>query len=131
MALDVSLFKDFIELNKEKKELESQLDKIKKQMTGMQDFLTDSLLENSMTKITVGDRTVYVAEQLWASVSNKERAIEILEETGYGDYIKPTYNVQQLSRLLRDLKEQEELPPKEFEGIIDPLIKTNLKVVKA
>ena len=131
MSLQTEEFKTYILLNEEKKELKAALEKVDKKLAAMQGSLTSNLLENDMSKITIGDRTVYVSEQLWASVSDKSRAIEILEETGYGDYIKPSYSIQQLSRLLRDFKEQDELIPKEFEGIIDPLVKTNLKVVKA
>ena len=131
MSLQTEDFQKYIDLNKEKKELKKALGIIDKRLSAMQGALTSNLLENDMSKITIGDRTVYISEQLWASVTNKANAIKILQETGYEDYVTPNYNIQQLSRLLRDFRDQEELIPSEFEGIIEPVVKTNLNVIKA
>ena len=84
-----------------------------------------------MNKLTIGNRTVYINQTTWAKISDKEEAIRILEQEGYGDYIKPTYNSQQVSRLLRDFEENEQPIPSSFKGIIDPVIKTSLNVIKA
>lgn len=128
--LNVDAYKDYITLNNLKKEKEEELEKLKKQITDIERNLIDNLVDNNMTKLTVDNRTVYIHSQIWAKIPDKEKAIEVLIKEGYGDYIKPTYNSHQVSRLLRDLDENEQPIPTSFLGIIEPITKISLNIIK-
>lgn len=129
--LNVQEYQEYISLNETKKIKEKELEEIKKQIADKERLLVENLVNNNMNKLTIGNRTVYINQTTWAKISDKEEAIKILEQEGYGDYIKPTYNSQQVSRLLRDFEENEQPIPSSFKGIIDPVIKTSLNVIKA
>lgn len=129
--LNVQEYQEYISLNETKKIKEKELEEVKKQIADKERLLVENLVNNNMNKLTIGNRTVYINQTTWAKISDKEEAIKILEQEGYGDYIKPTYNSQQVSRLLRDFEENEQPIPSSFKGIIDPVIKTSLNVIKA
>lgn len=129
--LNVQEYQEYISLNETKKIKEKELEEIKKQIADKERLLVENLVNNNMNKLTIGNRTVYINQTTWAKISDKEEAIKILEQEGYGDYIKPTYNSQQVSRLLRDFEENEQPIPSSFKGIIDPVIKTSLNAIKA
>ena len=129
--LNVQEYQEYISLNETKKIKEKELEEIKKQIADKERLLVENLVNNNMNKLTIGNRTVYINQTTWAKISDKEEAIKILEQEGYGDYIKPTYNSQQVSRLLRDFEENEQPIPASFKGVIDPVIKTSLNVIKA
>ena len=129
--LNIQEYQEYISLNETKKIKEKELEEIKKQIADKERLLVENLVNNNMSKLTIGNRTVYINQTTWAKISDKEEAIKILEQEGYGDYIKPTYNSQQVSRLLRDFEENEQPIPSSFKGIIDPVIKTSLNVIKA
>jgi hypothetical protein len=131
MSLLIDDYKKFIELDKKKKQLKSELKEVEKNLQSLESILTDNLLNNDISKFTIGDRTVYITKQIWASVSDQYKAVKLLKQAGYGDYVQEKYNANQLSRLLRDLDEQEVDIPSEFKGVIEPLVKTSLRVVKA
>ena len=129
--LNVQEYQEYISLNETKKIKEQEIEEIKKQIADKERLLVENLVNNNMSKLTIGNRTVYINQTTWAEISDKEEAIKILEQEGYGDYIKPTYNSQQVSRLLRDFEKNEQPIPSSFKGIIDPVIKTSLNVIKA
>ena len=129
--LNTQDFQMYIDLNVKKQEIEKELEEVKAQIAEKEYLLIDELVNNNMHKLTIGNRTVYINSTTWAKISDKEEAIKILQQEGYGDYIKPTYNSQQVSRLLRDFEENEQEIPPSFKGIIDPIIKNQLKVIKA
>ncbi len=129
--LDTNLYKEYIVLTDKKSDLKSQLEKLEKEIKTKMPLLVEELLDNDMTRISIDEKTVYINNTTWANITDKEKAIEVLTNEGYGDYIKPAYSPAQVSRLLRDFEEEEKDLPASFTGIIVPYIKTNLNVVKA
>jgi len=129
--LNVDEYQAYVELFKEKQNLEKKLEKIKKRLKQLESGLIDQLLQNNMTRISVDEKTVYIRNQIWAKISNKEKAIEALRAEGYDDYVKPGYNSNQVSKLLRELDERDEDLPVSFKGVIEPSTKTTLGVTKS
>ena len=129
--LNIDEYQEYIDLHKEKEELDARLKKIKKRIDNYQKVLIDNLLQNNMQKVTVGDKTAYVRSQIWAKISDKQKAIDALVSEGYQDYVKPAYNSHQVSKLLRELDEREEELPDAFKGVIEPVAKTTLNVINA
>jgi len=128
--LNTKAYANYIALHKQKKQLEAELKDTKESIAKVEEALINSLLDNGMEKISLNGHTAYINNTTWAKISDKERAIELLKDEGYGDYIKEGYNSQQISRLLRDFEENEQDIPASFKGIIDPVVKTHLNVVK-
>jgi len=129
--LDTERYKNFIELNQKKKEIEQQLKEIKKQIETEEIDLIDQLLDNDMEKISINGRTVYINSKIYAQIHNKQKAIEILKAEGFEDYVKPSYNTNQISTMLREFDEKDEELPDSFAGIIEPYLKQKLCVIKS
>jgi len=129
--LDVGLYQEHIELHLEKRQLENQLEKVKQKIADGEHRLIEELVANEMQKISIGGETCYINSTIWANVSDKNKAIEVLLNEGYGDLVKPSYNSNQISRLLRDFDENGQDAPASFAGIIEPFVKYSLKVIKS
>jgi len=135
---NLKLFKNYIELDNQKKKLKQELDKVQEKMTSVEQGLIDMLIENDMSKIAVSDRLAFIHTTTLATTTDKLMAIKALKDAGYGDLVSEGFNSQQLSKLIRDLEEEEsDSPetfkgyPKEFNGIIGKYSKQSLRVRKA
>ena len=128
--MDIDQYKEFIDLSDKRKKLKAEVAQVEAELREKEGLLIDELLDNDMNKLSIGDKTVYISNTLWANVKkeNKQLAIQALRDAGYDDYLKESYNMNQLSKMLRTFVENEETSP--FEGIIDGVLKTVLKVVK-
>jgi hypothetical protein len=124
--LDTDAYKNYITLCKQRASINDELKFVEEEIKQMAPMLIEQLLQNDMTKVTIDGKTVHIRSQKWAKIPNKEKAIKILIQEGYSDYIKPTYNSSQVSRLLRDLDDNEQDPPASFAGVIDFTIKNTL-----
>jgi len=116
--LDTKTFKEYVALNNKKKELESELKEVKEQIVEKEPFLIDNLINNDMTKISIAGKTCYIKINTFAVIKNRADAIQVLRDTGYEDYIKEGINAQSISKLVRDLIEENGNLPEEFGDII-------------
>ena len=131
MALDTEGFREYIELNAKKKQLAADLEKIKQKMTKMQQFLIDNLESNEMSKIPIAGKTCYIKNSTFAVIKNRADAIDVLRKAGYGDYVKEGINQQSISKLVRDLLEDEGELPAAFGKTISIGTRADLQVVAA
>lgn len=129
--LETKTFKKFIRLSNVRKKLAAKEKEIKERLSQMERSLIDSLLDNDMTKLTIGNNLVYIHEELKPIVSSPVEAVNVLKATGFGDYVSEKYNYRQIGRLLKDLKEDGIEPPEEFVGVIDSKLETKLRARKA
>ena len=129
--LNISEYNHYIQLSEKRKDLKEQISHIEKEISALETTLIDELLNNNMSKISIGDNTAYIRQQIWAQINNKEDAINTLVKEGYGDYVKPSYNSNQVSKLLRELEERGEPVPSSFKGVIDSVIQTKLIVKRS
>jgi len=131
MSLDTEGFKKYIELNDKKKRLSTELDETKKKMKDIQQFLIDNLESNEMTKIPIAGKTCYIKNSTFAVIKNKADAIDVLRKAGYGEFVKEGINQNSISKLVRDLLEEDGELPETFGKIITTGCRSDLNVVAA
>lgn len=122
-------YKEYVELDTKKKELERDLEKTKKKIAQKQEALIENLIDNEMKKISIAGKTVYIHNMTYASIKDRARAIEELKKAGYDDYVKEGVNNNSISALLRHFQEEGEDLPENFKGVIDPYEKISLRVI--
>jgi len=131
-VLDTDSFKGFIDLHTKKKDLENQLKDVKYAITQQEQFLIDNLQANEMTKISMNGKTCYTRVNTFAMISNKLEAIQILKNNGYADFIKENYNANSISKLVRDLLEENDGQlPEEFGDVITKGQSAKLNVINS
>lgn len=143
--MDDDLIREFVEVTDKINQLEDQLAPLVKRRKEMQDALQTEFARSGSKRTNMGGYTVYVAHEIWASYPNgQEAAMEALQATGHHEYIKPGFNHQSVSSLVRKLVKGEDdssddeliddpkkrLPP-EWIGRLEFTEKFPVKAVKA
>lgn len=131
MSLNTTGFKTYIELDKKKKALTTELDETTQEMKRIQEALIENLELNEMSKIQIAGKTCYIKNSTYAVISSKEQAIDILKSAGYDDYIKEGYNTNSISKLIRDLLEEDGELPELFGDIITKGTRSDLSVINS
>jgi len=116
--LNTEYLKKFVELEKRKIELETEINKVKGEILLLEPHIIDNLATEGIKNITVDGRTIFTKENFFAVVSSKEEAIEALRKAGYGDMINEGYNTNKLSALIREMKNENQELPEAFENRI-------------
>ena len=110
------------------KELDAEAKRLKAENAKVEEQLIDAMIDSNIQSIKIGDRTVFIRTQLWASAADVidevsgeslgkdwPGAIAILEAAGYGGLKEERVNSQRLSALVRELDGSEDGIPVEFE----------------
>lgn len=132
MALNVNLLTEFAELDLQQKELNRQLNEIKKKKGEMEATLIDHMLEEGTDHIRIKDLriTLYIHEQIWAQYQDKPLAIQALKEAGLDEYVYETFNSHQVSAFMREEAKNDRELPAEWKGILEANPKTYLRTRK-
>ncbi len=112
--LDTEAFKEFVALTNKKKELKEKLDVVTNEIISKEKFLIDNLMSNDMTKISISGKTCYTKINTFAVIKDRDKAIKLLKESGYEDFIAEKYNINSISKLVRDLLEKDGELPENF-----------------
>ena len=129
--LDTDGFKKFVELDDRKKNLETELKEVKKDILNQEKFLIENLMVNDMEKISISGKTCYIRDYTFARLKSRDEAIDVLKASGYEDYVKENINAQSISKLVRDLIKDDGGLPQEFENIIWSDTRSNLRVINS
>lgn len=107
----------YIELEKRKKKLQSELNKVKKKLNKLEGDLLEYFEETGTSSINRNGITLYLHSQLWANPINGdyERACKALKDAGLDDYVRERFNTHQVSAFVREIKEQGEDLPEQLE----------------
>ena len=119
-GIEPKLLKRFVQLEKRRRELESQLKEAKAESGHLEAMLLEKFAESGIASIKVDGLTVYLHRQLWAGPidGNYIAACEALQAVGLGDMVEPRFNTNTLSAWVRERdKEGEALPPTLSEAI--------------
>jgi hypothetical protein len=112
MTFDLAQFKTFFELDAKKKDLEKDLEKTKADIATLETQLIEVMEANDMPQMKIGSKLCYINHRRFAKIADKNEAIRILKEKGYKDFIFEGYNTNSISKLCRDLVDENgELPP--------------------
>lgn len=112
-------------------QLEEQLKALKKQSEQQENQLIEMMISEDVDKFVFAGKTFYPSVRLWASLKaeEKEAAIEFLEESEYADLVKKQVNTQSLSSLVKELRENNEMPS-DFEQYLNITERVTLNVRK-
>ena len=112
----------YIQLIKEKKELECKLKKIKTAIEENEPEVLEHFQKYGLKNMSQDGLTLYLKRELWAGRAEgveAEEAIKALQHAGLSEYAAPRVNTVSLSGYLRELDRDGEPFPKELEGIIN------------
>ena len=142
-GFDMGAAQDFTELENRKKSLEAEIRVVKKELNeigGPEGTLLDQFIKNGVQKLSVGNRTIYIHRQIWASAVDKDydTACDGLESAGLDDYVQRRFNTHSLSAYFREQYkdvleegnincEPEDILPEELKGNIDLFEKVKLR----
>jgi len=119
--VDSVKLKRFVELEKERRDLEGRINSIAREVEGLEQFLLTEFEEAGMSSARVDDITVYTHRQLWArpKEGNMETACKILKQVGLGEVVKESFNMNTLSAYVREKDRSGEKLPEGFENGIN------------
>jgi len=130
-VLNIDNYKNYIALHDERKQILERETAIKEEMATLEGALITELLDNDMSKLNVGNKLAYIAEDIKPIVKDKWAAINMLKDNGYEDYVSENYSWQQIKRLIKDILESEESLPMCFKDLIEYKSEAKLRVRKA
>lgn len=97
---------EFVELTKKRKLLQAELAGVEAELSDLSEKLIQAFETNpSVNRISVNGMTVYPKRQIFASpVLNREHAIQVLKDAGFGSFVTPNYNANSVTALIRELE---------------------------
>jgi len=97
--------KQFIQLERRRRELEAEIDTIKAESAELEASLLPQFEQAGMERVAIDGRTVYIERKLWAKAKNgdKQAVCKALKRARLGDYVSETYNSNSLSAYVREL----------------------------
>ena len=107
--MDTEILRQFVENEKEKARLESELDVVKAEKDRLQTIIVTMFSEEGTQshKLIMPDggfRTVHLRRDLYVGHTGDKQALcDALKDGGYESQVKESYNTQSLSSLFREL----------------------------
>lgn len=119
MALDLGLLTEFVNRYKEIQVKKGEQKKLQEKNNKIEELLIDGMIESGIKNLNIGDRSVGIRTQLWASALDVEdasgttykdwpRACAALTAHGHGDLEETKVNAMRLSSLIRELEGTDE-----------------------
>ena len=105
----------FAVLQGKKKEIEAQLDELKKEISEVDIQLQDEMKKLDVEKFSTPRGTFYVNHSFNCSVADADLAFQFLRARGSGDLIKETVNARSLSSAMKELAGEGEISLDELE----------------
>lgn len=130
--LNVDTIRQWIELDRQRKDHETDIEKIKEQMKFLEEVILENFASEGIQSCKVNGFTISPQPQIFAVIveGDKERAYQALRDAGYGQYITESVNTRSLSALVSDLIKTDGKLPDEFIGAISTFEKTKLRKTK-
>ena len=117
--MDTKLIDRYIEMNHKKKALEEELEDHKKEMSQVENFILELMLEEGIQNLRTDKGMAYVNKTFAATLKNDveplEAIHEVFEEHGLGHMVKTSINANTLRAYVKEKIESEEGLPEEIE----------------
>lgn len=126
--MDLKTMNEYVARQIKAKELDAESKRLKAENAKVEEQLIDAMIDANIKSLNIGDRTVFIRSQLWASAADVVNeitgevmgkdwpgAVALLESHGYGELKEERVNSQRLSALIRELDNSEDGIPAEFE----------------
>jgi vacuolar-type H+-ATPase subunit I/STV1 len=107
-VIDLSVVEELVAVRGEIKALNDKLKDVKAREQELERATLQEFEVGGLSRLTVGDTTLYMSERLWASpATSKEEMLAALEQAGFPDLVLRTYNSPQLSSFVRELVDEQ------------------------
>ena len=102
--MNMDQLKEFVSLEKRKKELDSELKAIAARLDDLEQALVPQFLTDGVNSLKINGRVVYLAEDIYASpVNDRAEVIAALKKSELGQYVSENYNAQSLKAFIREV----------------------------
>ena len=105
--MNMEQLKEFVALEKRKKDLDSELKAIAARLDDLEQALVPQFLNDGVNSLKIDGRTVYLAEDIYASpVNDRGEVIAALKQSELGQYVSENYNTQSLKAFVREVAQE-------------------------
>lgn len=123
--------KRYITLTMRKRHHEEAAEELTAQIAELEAKLMTSFMDRGVDRVSMDGHTVYLDRKVWAGAENGDTAgtCEALRAFGMVDFVKPTFNVQQLSSWVRE-REREMGPQDDLKSLLPDALRPFIKVTE-
>ncbi len=108
--MNMEQLKEFVALEKRKRDLDSELKAIGARLDDLEQALVPQFLADGVASMKVDGRTVYIAQDIQASpLNDRAEVIAALKRSELGQYVSENYNTQSLRAFVREVAEEARL----------------------
>jgi len=98
--------KEFVALEKRKRDLDSELKSIAARLDDLEQALVPQFLNDGVNSLRIDGRLVYLAQEIFAGpLSDRGEVIAALKASELGQYVSENYNTQSLKAFVREVAE--------------------------
>jgi len=104
--MNMEHLKEFVALEKRKRDLDSELKSIAAQLEDLEQALVPQFLNDGVNSLRIDNRLVYLAQEIFASpLNDRGEVIAALKASELGQYVSENYNTQSLKAFVREVAE--------------------------
>lgn len=97
------LTKDYFTFRDEKDKLNKRLKEVQEELDTLEDRLVNTMINENLTSFAdVTNGTVYLREEVYASIEDHEKCFQWFREKGIGDAIKESIHAKTLAAIAKD-----------------------------
>jgi len=105
--MNMDQLKEFVALEKRRKELDSELKNIAARLDDLEQALVPQFLTDGVNSLRIDNRLVYLAQEIFASpLNDRSQVIAALKASELGQYVSENYNTQSLKAFVREVAEE-------------------------
>lgn len=122
--------KKFLELENKQKDLEKLLAEVKKEQAVLESEILAEFEDESCSSVKVNGSTVHLHRSLFASVKDgdHDRAIKALHSLGFRDLVHTSFNLNQVSAVVREADREGKELPEDFKEAFNVFEKFSVRV---
>ncbi len=104
--MNIEQLKEFVALEKRKRELDSELKQIAARLEDLEQALVPQFLNDGVNSLRIDGRLVYLAQDIYTGpVNDRTEVIAALKASELGQYVSENYNTQSLKAFVREVAE--------------------------
>jgi hypothetical protein len=105
--MNIEQLKEFVALEKRKRDLDSELKAIAVRLDDLEQALVPQFLNDGVASMKVDGRAVYLAQDIYAGpLNDRGEVIAALKASELGQYVSENYNTQSLKAFVREVAEE-------------------------
>ena len=128
--MDTSTYKEFVELAKRKKQLNSQLKDIEDKLALLSESILEEWIESGSNSHKIDGMTIYLHSQGWATPREGKTRFDVvsaLEVSGMDEYVN--FNSQSFSAFLREASDDD--MPDDLKEVVELKMKHSIRARKS